>query len=512
MRKTWAAGNRAAWLCVVAGAASVALVAPAMRAAAAKPALEIAFGPDDVAADARARFVLTVRNAGAGAAVFGVGDRFDVLHGSGAAPGDLTTDLGTLAAAGTSPAGFAFSTTEGGARVTATAAVTLDPGASLAFEMTGTSGPPGAAPVAVEAVVSKSAGKPPRRSELRVVKAAGASVDPFYGDGSDGDLVLTSDTDLQPLRNYANVRIAANVTVRVPSGATIRCSGTFENRGTIRVLSGNPGGGAILDIPANTGPYSISSELAPATTAVERGDARSAASRPAVMTSQAVSGGLGGRGLGTDVHALPLSSYRTGGGSGSGALGAIGGDGGGLLRIIARGEVRNGGTIVAAGAAGPSNRTNVQPTGGCGGGGGGIVMLLSGVRAANDVDTNANGSAATGTIDVRGGNAGLPDAFGGQGGSGGGGLVVIVAPDVGAVGASLIDPGVVVTGQLQLVGTTFTGGGGGGACVGDGGDGAGVSATGLLNGLPDGSGGFVVPRSASAGLLVARSADPRTLW
>jgi hypothetical protein len=225
------------------------------------------------------------------------------------------------------------------------------------------------------------------------------------------------------------------------------------------------------------------------------------------MQSQASSGGRGGTGLGTSVYRLPLSHYRRGGGGGSGALGSVGGEGGGVLRILARGEISNTGTIVAAGAAPTEDRTGTRPGSGGGGGGGGIVVLASGTSAAS-----------TGTIDVRGGNGGGPDSLGASGGGGGGGLVIFAAPQIGSLGMTLTGAGaaLVPSGQLTTLvnpAQTWCGGGGGGACVGDGGGGYGVSGTGVLDGILNPQGQPVpAPVAAGAGQVVTFTSDPRTIW
>lgn len=480
-------------------------------AAASKGRIEAVFGTLSASASTSERFFVSLRNAGTGDATLGLGDSFTVRFTTGTATTDLTTEPGALTAVNLA-AGITQTVDGGepdrtGTKFTLSAPVTLAPGADLLIELTGTTGAAGVAPVAVDLALAKTAGKFAKRTEFRVVKSPVAG-EFLFGDGSDGALVVTSDAALEPLRNYTDVRIAAGVTVSVPSGTTIRCTGTFENRGTIRVGAGGEGGGALVDEAGTTGVYALVQELSPAQIEIGVGDAAAAPSRPAVMALQAVTGARGGRGLGTAVHGLPLSSYRRGGGGGSGAFGAIGGSGGGLLRIVARGELRNGGTITAAGAAPTANRTTSVVGGGAGGGGGGIVILASAFRVANDVVANGNGAAATGTIDVRGGNAGPLDLRGGQGGAGGGGLVVFCAPEVGAFGTTQLSAGIRDISVANLPGSVevWSGGGGGGASAGDGGDGAGVAADGKIN--QSGA----APAVPTDGQLVVRTSDPRGLW
>jgi hypothetical protein len=65
----------------------------------------------------------------------------------------------------------------------------------------------------------------------------------IYGNGSDGSMVVTTNqtlSDAAPM--YTDVVINSGVTWTVPSGTVIRCSGTFQNNGTIAVQTGAPGG------------------------------------------------------------------------------------------------------------------------------------------------------------------------------------------------------------------------------------------------------------------------------
>lgn len=498
-----------AWILAV-----LALAPGSVDAARAKADLDVTFGPVAVPSRSAATFVLSVRNRGAADATLALGDRFEVLYGSGDVPTALVADGSSLAAQALpaeiveqevrEPGGALL-----GTRLAVQAPLAIPAGGALVVAFDGTTSLPGAAPVVVDLLLSKSAGKFPRRSETRVVKSP-ARGEPFFGDGAAGALTVTADADLQPLASYTDVTIAAGVTVTVPSGATIRLTGDFENRGTIVVRPGASGGGALTPALAAQS-YDPLKELAPLAVDAGRGEALVAAWRPAVMQQQAAFNTPGGRGLGTRVHGLPLSHYRQGGGGGSGALGAIGGDGGGLLRILAGGEVRNGGTISATGSQPGISRAGVAGGGG-GGGAGGIVILAAGVRVRNDVPANANGAAASGTIDVRGAPGGPADARGAGGGGGGGGLVVFAAPLVGANATVLLEGGASNPAGSPVPSPFWAAGGGGGACVGDGGDGLSVSDLGAVAALPDGQGGFLTPNPAQPGLLVIRTADPRTLW
>jgi hypothetical protein len=68
----------------------------------------------------------------------------------------------------------------------------------------------------------------------------------IYGDGSDGaKSVATNQTLSDPAPMYTDVVIESGMTWTVPSGAVIRCTGTFQNNGTIVVQTGAPGGDVV---------------------------------------------------------------------------------------------------------------------------------------------------------------------------------------------------------------------------------------------------------------------------
>ena len=507
-------GNSHAWavLALVAAAAGL-FIGGQQRASAAapKPALDVTFGPIQVEGSSGATFFLALRNTGAADSKLALGDEIVITYGTRGGAGDLLATNGHLTLVDTLPAGLELNAVtdaqdhETGVKLSVTGDVTIAAGAAQVILLGGATAPPGGAPVAVSLKLGKTAGRAPKSLALAVVKTPPTSGVDFYGDGSDGSPVLTDGAALQSLRNYADVFIPTGATVTVASGATIRCTGTFENRGTIVVSAGSHGGG----VPLET--LSLAAQVEAPSAVVERGDSLAAARIPAVLDSQPVTGAKGGLGLRTAVYSLPLSHYRVGGGGGSGALGAIGGDGGGVLRVLARGPIFNGGRIVAKGAAPVFNRTTLPGGGGggAGGGGGGIVILASGTSVDNSVPANARGDATTGTVDVSGGDGGTADPFGGGGGGGGGGLVVLCAPAVPSNGTMNLFAGLSAFQAFHTNETVWAGGGGGGACVGDGGDGAPVRAGGEVGPAP---GGASDPAPPAPGLLVVRTSDPRTLW
>jgi hypothetical protein len=479
-------------------------------AAAPKPALDVTFGPVQVEGASSATFFLALRNTGGADSKLSLGDRIDVRYGTGGGAGDLLA-AGATMSVDTPPAGIVAKPVDDGQgrelgfTLSVTGDVTIPAGSAQVLLFRGATATAGGAPVRVTLALSKDAGKAPKSLALSVVKTPPAADPGFYGDGSDGAPVIADGAVLQPLRNYTDVLVPAGATVTVASGATIRCTGTFENRGRIVVAPGSPGGGSLKETA------DVALHIAFGAATVERGDSFAAPRVPAVLDATPVAGAAGGVGVGLAVHALPLSYYRRGGGGGSGALGAVGGDGGGLLRVIARGPIMNGGSIEAVGGSPTVNRTGLPggAGGGAGGGGGGIVILASGTSVDNTVPANAHGAAATGTIDVSGGSATTADPSGGGGGGGGGGLVVLCAPSVPTNGTVVVFAGLSAFQTLVTGETAWAGGGGGGACVGNGGDGSPVRAGGNV-GPP--AGGASDPAAPTPGLLVIRAADPRSLW
>jgi hypothetical protein len=481
-------------LCALAAAGLLAWSARA-TAASPKPLLDVSFGPAQVEADGQGVFYLVLRAVGGADSVFAGGDLVEARYGTKGGAGDLLAQGGRLALEGQAPAGVLVQEiTSGpdqvGVRLAMQAGFTIPVGGAQVFLFDGPTASVGAAAVNVTTKVGKTAGKAPKAFTQIVAKTASSTVADFYGDGTDGPLDVAADAELQPLRSYTDVLIRAGVTVSVPSGTTIRCTGTFENRGTIVVEPGSPGGGVVQAAADPADEVSLPYAQA------ERGDSLSCPSTP-----------------GVGVFALPLSHYRVGGGGGTGARGAVGGAGGGLLRVIARGAVLNTGKIDARGAQSLVNRTGFVggDGGGAGGGGGGIVLLLSGTSVVNKNPSDVGNPATGGIVDVSGGVGGTADPRGGAGGGGGGGLIVFCAPAVPENGTTLTLLGLGgfpnLAGDAATAETVWAGGGGGGACVGDGGAGGRVRPGGFVGPAPSTN-----ETPSTAGQLVVRTADPRTLW
>lgn len=291
---------------------------------------------------------------------------------------------------------------------------------------------------------------------------AGANGNPsVYGDGSGGSKTFAvsatlSDTNLR----YTDFVVETGVTLTVPSGAVIRCTGTFTNNGTIIVSTSARGGTCSATSP------SVDMAYAPAHPGV---GISAAASGEYGSNAATRAGGFGGYAIGSWVARYVLQPGAIAGGGGGGALSAVGGSGGGAFTVLAETAVYNYGTITANGGAGPAR---------CGGGAGGMVILGSAGAVANISTINANG-----------GNGGNNDANGGAGGGGGGGIVHLIAPSI-VIGTINVQGGANGAVGVAVTADPRQGGGGGGACGGNGGTGGNVNAAGTAGAATAGSVGL----------------------
>lgn len=293
----------------------------------------------------------------------------------------------------------------------------------------------------------------------------------IYGNGSAGAFNAAATGELFALVTSDNLQftdftVNAGVTLTVPSGTIIRCTGTFTNNGTIVVSTGAAGG------RQGASPGDGISQLAPG-------------------VGNTVAAGFVGDG-GTPGLGLTAAEARTvlyvapylGGGGGAGRALNPGGDGGGSFLVLAQTAIVNPGSITADGTAG-----NV----GSGGGGGGVVLLASPASINH-----------TGAIFARGGAGGTGNGGGGYGagGGGGGGIVHLLSPTITSTGTIDVSPGAGGIGNGSPNNAEHSGGSGGGASGGDGGVGG---AYGNLSGSGSGSSGTV-------GHSLQTVADPTSLF
>ncbi len=291
-----------------------------------------------------------------------------------------------------------------------------------------------------------------------------------YGNGSAGSKIVSADEDWQntPPTNlmFTDFTVNAGVTLNIPSGTVIRCTGSFTNHGTIQVFLAGAGGGN----PGGTPPGMIQ----PAIALPDPGISRRA---PEVAElgddSQFRRGSAGGAGILSLQGRFLLHPGIKAGGGGMGTFANGGGDGGCSFTVLAKTAVVNSetGTINADAFGGAE---------GSGGGGGGIIILASKETVTNN-----------GALSAKGGDGGPSNAETGPGGGGGGGIINLLAPVInqGAGATTVVTGGLAGEAIANSVTTTPRwGGGGGGACRGKGGNGGHVDA-----------GGTVTPRDAQDG-------------
>ncbi len=332
-------------------------------------------------------------------------------------------------------------------------------------------------------------------SQLGVVGPPGADgALRIYGNGSagarviDGAAIAASPRLLDDNLQYTDLTVEAGVTLEVGSGTVIRCTGTFTNRGTIRVARFAEGGDASLVALE-------SSRLFLANLAAHPGVSRSAAMSGQCCSSPTTggggSGGPSGRPIDPSTVASILRPGPAGGGGGGGTAhppggAGRGGSGGGTLVILARGGIINapGAEIVADGEEAQS-----PGIGGGGGGAGGIVILASPTSVDNQGLLAARGAPGT---DGNGVFA--------PGGGGGGGIIRLISP--AASSSRTLDVGGGPAGTFVAAQTgPHASGGGGGSCAGQGGFGGSSGQNTLGPADPGGQGAALITRADPTALF-----------
>ena len=290
----------------------------------------------------------------------------------------------------------------------------------------------------------------------------------IFGDGSDGDLTLSSNVTLTRSMYYGNLTVPNGYTLD-PAGCRIFCSGTLTNEGTISMNGGNASGGGVISGGCAGSAHSSVEFLAASGGACGgSGGASGSGSQGGTAGSITGDGGAGGVG-GT-------------GGSASGASGACGGAGGTLTRQKLRfmtpyllytsgSSISNLGPGTGGGGGGGGGASSGACGGGGGGGGagGGILWI-----AAKKILQNPNNTSAV--ISAKGGNGGAGGtggsgtAGGGGGGAGGGGGYIMLIYQTMTIGY----------GATPSVAGGSGGTGGSGSSGGSAGTGACAGATGTL--------------------------------
>lgn len=248
----------------------------------------------------------------------------------------------------------------------------------------------------------------------------------LFGDGSDGDVVISSNTTLTRDMYYDDLTIDATFTLST-GGFRIFVKGTLTNNGTIANNGGNGGNGG--NASASTGGTAGSAGTVGASTTVVAGSAGTA--------------GTAGVAINAGSSGSTSSSART---NSIGAIGGIGGVGG-----TATGNGTNNGGAVAPAGAITTSASSVKS--------GVDALTQSNIVGVFQLGSGGTGGTGGGASNSSGGN----NAGGGGGGGGGaGGLVIIVAKQLAGTGALNAIGGNGGNGGNAFVGTGNSGAGGGG--------------------------------------------------
>jgi hypothetical protein len=302
----------------------------------------------------------------------------------------------------------------------------------------------------------------------------------IYGDGSAGALNVTSSITLPGTNHqYTNISIASGVTLTVPSGTVLRCSGTFTNSGTLAVSSS--GGFGTIEVSSTAATGAPTLRVPGYGVALGPAGAGEFGSNTINLFGGGPASGLSA-GQASAIRYPPPASC--GSGAGGGFFGATGGSSGGAVVVLCRNNIliNPSGIITANGLNG---------SGGSGGGAGGIVILASKTNITN-----------SGTISVNGGNGGSSTQEGAAGGGGGGGIIHLIAPTVFSAGSLNRSGGGTGLTTVPPANSPRFGGGAGGSCGGSGGFGFSVSTSNVQN----------LGQNGQLGHALTTSADPTSLF
>ncbi|UKS26312.1 collagen-like protein [Paenibacillus sp. HWE-109] len=275
----------------------------------------------------------------------------------------------------------------------------------------------------------------------------------IYGDGTAGafSVPVGSTLDLTTLSGFnslagkdhfqfTSINIAGNLII--PSGVVLRATGDVTITGTITVATAAQDSG-------NGAPHPGLSLAAPGTTFAS----------PNANSS-------GGIGLSALTASHILTPPTSAGGAGDRNYQTTGGEGGGSLSIMAKGNIRvNVGGAINANGMNATNPGGASDISGGGGGGGGVIILVA--KGSMTIGGTLRTNGGNGAIGVNG-NAGTSGS--GGGGGGGGGIIHLISSSSPAVtGTIQVNGG--AAGTDANTGATNYPGGGGGASGGNGGKG-----------------------------------------
>lgn len=288
---------------------------------------------------------------------------------------------------------------------------------------------------------SASGLKKVKLSNISSVKTSG----PFYGDGSDGDLTINTDTTLSTLGMYNKISLSGNSRLIAPYPVVAK---EVENVSGNNFISFNgndstgTSGGANLTGFVSGNIWGTSGGLATTTTGNSGStglSGRGIGGAGGAGGNSTGSGGAGGAGgtlspisslngglnvvktqLFSSNPTLPQSNnYLQGGtgggagapdgGGGGGTQGGGGGGGGGILMLKVKKFTITAGTLELAARGGNGNNAFGAQAGGGGGGGGGAICCISttDITATSGLSTSvAGGNGGTGSNNGSAGSSG----------------------------------------------------------------------------------------------------------
>lgn len=228
-----------------------------------------------------------------------------------------------------------------------------------------------------------------------------------YGDGSDGELTVTSGTTtLARDMYYRNVTVNSGCFINI-GGFRLFVQNNLINNGTIH-RNGNAAsgitGGAVLAVGTlgggDAGGSAYDEPVTPVTTTNSIGGSGGSAGAGGGSNVTAVGVTFGGpvpvRALREGVLGNSSTRFRVvgGGGGGGGQNGSqVGGGGGGgaAVVLVSARKITGSGAINAIGGAGADANQSGSGSGGGGGGGGGVIIICG--LIASTITTSAAGGA-----------------------------------------------------------------------------------------------------------------------
>lgn len=254
----------------------------------------------------------------------------------------------------------------------------------------------------------------------------------YFGDGSDGNVTISSNTTLTTDMNYDNLTINSTFILDT-AGYRIFVKGIYTNNGTIRNNGGNGGNGTTPGTAAASGTLSGGATGGNGNGVAGAGSGGGgggivfiAARNVAVQGTIQAIGGNGGNGSGVagaptngnnggTVTKTLIQTGNSGNGGNSGGGGNGGSGGSGSVSKASRGSypiltlMIDGITQLSGGSGGGGGGSDASAAGGGGGGQGGVIIFIYSVLTTSGTLTVTGGTGGTGF------NTGVSGSNGGSG-------------------------------------------------------------------------------------------------